>query len=180
MEEAYEEFGFEGVFDDDDAEMPSSVGGDGLADVPVSPRLTLFSRAFERITALYHHFDLEEAGIDVAALLQVRDEEDVVELIEGLCVELSVTANEAARLVSKSSMRDVFALTADYRVRGDLDLHRRELLPNGGLVDTSAAIAPADVLYPEQSPSAYRAAAVVGCSGGCPIPFVECENGIAG
>lgn len=114
MDALYEEFWNESVFDEEDVEGPSGLGRSG---VPVAACLTRRAAALERITTLYHPFDLAEAGVDVRALLGVMRERDMMQLLEERGLELSVAPDECARLVSFDGGDDFFVARAKSRTR---------------------------------------------------------------
>lgn len=130
MTEAYKEFDY-GAWFGEDINNQAETGPvyQGLAGVPVAPSLTRLHEAIHRITTHYHPYDLEEAGIDVASLLETKSEKDVLALLEDAGIEASILPSEA-----------IFQVEREWECQPLSSFEPREFetLPNGEVIDGSA------------------------------------------
>lgn len=72
-----------------------------MSEVPIWPGITEHGRAKTRIENLYLPYELQEAGIDVDAELEIKTEQQVLDLIEMCGVEPMILPREVMHLLAE-------------------------------------------------------------------------------
>ncbi len=105
-------------------------------ELPVSPRLTKFNDSRRNIDLLYNLKELEEQGINPSEMLLTKSEEQVIEELEEMEIELTISPAEAMNLMASESF---FVINSIPYIQSENFIFKQiEESSDGKMVDVSA------------------------------------------
>ncbi|GEM_PF-2377619 len=104
--------------------------------VPVSPCLTKYQDTLQRLSDMFDFQDIEDNGIDVAAMLSYMTEQEIIDELNEMGVEQEISDSEIESLIAE---REWMPLLAIPFVRNQFSsLRQLEETPSGKHIDVSA------------------------------------------